>query len=89
MKLAIRPRRDDTIGWSPETENQLPQPTENPTCPEHGLMVPYTFEPWEISQPVKSAYRCANLTCGIVFIESFEGDEGFYVLEDGELAPYR
>jgi hypothetical protein len=60
----------------------------NPVCPEHAtLMVPHKFEPWEINPPIESGFRCANLTCGIVYIE---GDaEGFYTLEaNGDITPF-
>lgn len=49
-------------------------------------MIAHEFESWETNRPVKSGFRCANLTCGIVYIEG--EDEGFYMLEDGELTSY-
>ena len=73
----------------PGSEVYLTQPSiGNPVCPEHAtLMVPHKFESWELTRPVEKGFRCANLTCGIVYIEG--DDEGFYMLEpDGELAPY-
>jgi hypothetical protein len=66
----------------------LTQPAGSPMGPEHGLMVRLKVEPWEINKPVKNAYRCANLTCGVVFVEDLVGDQGLYILEDGELTPY-
>jgi hypothetical protein len=49
-------------------------------------MVPYKFEPWEISRPV-DGFRCANLSCRIVCIN--DNPESFYTLEpNGELTPY-
>jgi hypothetical protein len=50
-------------------------------------MIHHSFESWEINQPVESGFRCANLTCGIVYIE---GDAaGFYMLEShGDITPY-
>jgi hypothetical protein len=64
--------------------------TESPNCPEHAtFMVPHEFQTWEInrSRSVERGFRCANLTCAIVYIE---GDgEGFYTLEpNGEITPY-
>jgi hypothetical protein len=50
-------------------------------------MVPHEFQSWEINRPVETGFRCANLTCGILFIEG--DDEGFYTLEaNGEVTPY-
>jgi hypothetical protein len=50
-------------------------------------MVPHEFQSWEINHPVENGFRCANLTCAIVFIEG--DDEGFYTLEaNGEVTPY-
>ena len=64
------------------------EPSAIPTCPEHATdMVPHEFQWWEINRPVKSGFRCAYLTCAIVFIEG--DDEGFYTLEpNGEITPY-
>jgi hypothetical protein len=73
----------------PGTEVHLTQPgTGNPTCPEHATcMVSHKFELWEINHPVEVGFRCANLTCGIIYIEGT--DEGFYTLEpNGDLTPY-
>jgi len=50
-------------------------------------MLPHEFQSWEINRPVESGFRCANLTCAIVFIEGDDG--GFYTLEaNGEVTPY-
>ena len=50
-------------------------------------MVPHEFQTWEFNRPVKSGFRCANLTCAVVFIEGNAG--GFFTLEaSGELTPY-
>lgn len=68
---------------------RLTQPSAGiPTCPEHATeMIPHKFEPWETNQRVESGFQCANLTCGIIFIE---GDaEGFYTLQaNGDVTPY-
>lgn len=74
---------------SPESEVHLVQQgTGNPTCPEYATqMVVHKFERWEINRPVESGFRCANLTCPIVYVEGDE--EGFYSLElNGEVTPY-
>src|SRR6266481_8877428 len=79
----------DVLFVCPRSEVHLTQPsTGNPTCPEHAtIMLPHKFESWETNQPVERGFRCANLTCGIVFIEG--DNEGFYTLEsDGDLARY-
>lgn len=59
-----------------------------PTCPEHATpMVPHEFQWWEINRPTKSGFRCANLTCAMMYIEGDDG--GFYTLEpNGEVKPY-
>ena len=56
---------------SPEKRSlSYDSPTENPACPEHATyMVPHKFEIWEINRPVEKGFRCANLTCGIIYIE--------------------
>jgi hypothetical protein len=73
---------------SPEKEVPMTQPSDDPVCPEHAVcMVAHKFERWEINRPVESGFGCANLTCGIVYIEG--DDEGFYTLEpNGEVTPY-
>ena len=74
---------------SPESRPHLTQPnTGTPLCPEHAMyMVPHEFQSWEINRPVDSGFRCANLTCAIVFIEGDDG--GFYTLDaHGEVTPY-
>jgi hypothetical protein len=74
---------------SPEMRLPLTQPNAGtPTCPEHATyMVPHEFQTWEINRPVESGFRCANLTCGLVYIEGDDG--GFYTLEaNGEVTPY-
>jgi hypothetical protein len=74
---------------SPEIEVHMTQPSSgNPICPEHAtIMVPHEFQTWEINRPVEGGFRCANLTCAIVFIEGDDG--GFYTLEaNGEVTPY-
>ena len=60
----------------------------NPTCPEHAtIMIAHQFQIWEINRSVESGFRCANLTCGIAYIEGDDG--GFYTLEaNGEVTPY-
>jgi hypothetical protein len=62
--------------------------TGTPTCPEHAThMVLHEFQTWEINRPVESGFRCANLTCGIVYIDGDDG--GFFTLEaNGEVTPY-
>jgi hypothetical protein len=61
--------------------------TGNPTCPEHATwMIAYKFEWWEIDPPV-DGFRCANLSCRIVYIEG--NAACFYLLEpNGELMKY-
>jgi hypothetical protein len=50
-------------------------------------MIPHKFEPWEINPPIVSGYRCANLTCVIIYAEG--DNEGFYTLESsGDVRPY-
>ena len=74
---------------SPESRSHLTQPSTGiPICPEHAtLMVPHEFQIWEINRPVESGFRCATLTCGIVYIEGDDG--GFFTLEpNGEVTPY-
>jgi hypothetical protein len=74
---------------SPESRPTLAQPYGViPMCPEHAtVMLPHEFQTWEINRTVESGFRCANLTCAIVFIEGDDG--GFYTLEDnGEVTPY-
>ena len=46
-------------------------------------MIAHKFERWEINRPV-DGFRCANLSCRIVYIDG--NAEGFYTLElSGEL----
>jgi hypothetical protein len=50
-------------------------------------MIPHKFETWETNQPVERGFRCANLPCGIVYVEG--DNEGFYTLDaNGDLTAY-
>jgi len=71
----------------PGNEVQVQPSTGIPICPEYATEIAHNFEPWEINQPVESGFQCANLTCGIIYIEGHA--EGFYTLEpNGDTTPY-
>jgi hypothetical protein len=60
--------------------------SEHPICPKHDtFMVPHRFETWELTSRgggTLDGFRCPNLNCSIVYIETLEG---FHTLADCKL----